>query len=77
MSLRRTNSRGAKLCLVGTCSVVIAQYHLMCVRHWAAVPQPLRLKIWAALRRWTEDPGNGQKLHDLQMLQAEAKRLVS
>lgn len=77
MSLKRTNHRGQKLCLITSCPVVIPDHHLMCAPHWRSVPQPLRLKIWAALRRWLDDPGDGQKLFALQQLQAEARGLVS
>lgn len=75
--MTRRNSLGRKLCLIEVCPVVIADYHLMCVTHWHAVPQPLRLKIFAALRQWTNDPSNADKLLTLQRLQGEAKALVS
>jgi hypothetical protein len=77
MRIHRNNTRGQKLCGHPRCSVVIARRFLMCLQHWHAVPMPLRLQIWAALKAWENDPGNGVKLNTLNALQAEAIRLVS
>lgn len=75
--IRRRNRIGQKLCAHPRCSIIISPRFLMCLEHWNAVPMPLRLKIWAALKQWQDDPSSAQRLITLQQLQAEAIALVS
>jgi hypothetical protein len=77
MKHRRTRIVNPKTCAVGKCSIVIASRFLMCLNHWDRVPRGLRLRVWAALSQWENDPSSAAKLETLRALQAEAITAVS
>jgi len=57
MTKTRSARETTHACKARGCNRQVPKRYLMCRQHWAMVPEPIRLEVWAA---WAEVQSSGQ-----------------